>query len=204
MSKAQRKKTEHSPNDAVLPLTRERESQGHVERLMTRDGSRAATTMDEAGLPSRPYRVVNIVLSFERRGRISAEAADAGYRFKDDFDLGCLMELRAADYASPVVQGKRRADIGISALRSRDRVYAALKAVGGSTSLPGSCLWHVVGLDMSLREWALLMGVHDRRLSEEAASGVFLSAIDSLAAHYRNTDSTPRKASYYRVPEKTA
>jgi hypothetical protein len=40
-------------------------------------------------------------------------------------------------------------------LHARRRVHEALQAPGGISSPPGSCVWHVVGLQRSVREWAI-------------------------------------------------
>jgi hypothetical protein len=57
-----------------------------------------------------------------------------------------------------------------------------LKALGGVASPAGSCLWHVVGSAVTLKEWALHHGWNGRVLSPEAASGVLIGALGALQA----------------------
>ena len=68
---------------------------------------------------------------------------------------------------------------------AREHVWRALVAVGGPGSPAGSCLWHVVGWERSLKEWALEQGWNGRRVSQEAASGILIAALGILEAHYR-------------------
>ena len=63
-------------------------------------------------------------------------------------------------------------------------VWHAIRAVGGIASPAGSCLWHVVGWERSLKEWALEQGWSGRRVSQEAASGILIAALGALEAHF--------------------
>jgi hypothetical protein len=63
-------------------------------------------------------------------------------------------------------------------------VWRALTAVGGIASPAGSCLWHVLGCEWSVRQWAQREGWGGRRVSEEIASGVLVGALGVLQAHY--------------------
>jgi hypothetical protein len=40
-------------------------------------------------------------------------------------------------------------------LHGRRRVHEAMAALGGISSPAGSCVWHVVGSQRSVREWAM-------------------------------------------------
>jgi len=67
-------------------------------------------------------------------------------------------------------------DISFRDERARQRIYEAVQAVGHPG---GSCLWHVVGLEESLKHWATQL-----RLQPESASGVLIAALGTLEAHY--------------------
>ena len=67
---------------------------------------------------------------------------------------------------------------------SSDELIRAIRAVGGLGSPAGSCLWHVVGWEQSLKEWALGQGWNGRRVSQEAASGILIAALGALEAHF--------------------
>jgi hypothetical protein len=76
-------------------------------------------------------------------------------------------------------------DPGPGIERARREVWNAVLAVGGLSSPGGSCLWHVVGWEKSLKEWALEQGWSGRRVSQEAASGILIGALGTLEAHYQ-------------------
>jgi hypothetical protein len=46
---------------------------------------------------------------------------------------------------------------------------------------PGSCVWHVVGLQRSIREWAMRQGWGGRPVRVEQAQGIVVAA---LVAHF--------------------
>jgi hypothetical protein len=62
-------------------------------------------------------------------------------------------------------------------------VHAALQALGGINSPAGSCVWHVVGLQRSIREWATRRSWNGRPVRQEQAQGVLVAALGVLAAH---------------------
>jgi hypothetical protein len=49
-------------------------------------------------------------------------------------------------------------DVTEAQVDARRRLGKALDALGGLGSPAGSCVWHVVGLQRSIREWALRQG----------------------------------------------
>ncbi len=58
-------------------------------------------------------------------------------------------------------------------------VGKALAALGGA----GSCAWHVVGLQRSLREWALRQGRNDHPVRVEQAQEILVAALGMLVKH---------------------
>jgi hypothetical protein len=60
-----------------------------------------------------------------------------------------------------------------------------MAALGGISSPAGSCVWHVVGLQRSVREWALRQGWGGRPVREEQAQGILVAALGMLAAQRR-------------------
>jgi hypothetical protein len=59
-----------------------------------------------------------------------------------------------------------------------------MAALGGISSPAGSCVWHVVGLQRSIREWAIRQGWGGRPLHLQQAQGIALAALDLLARHF--------------------
>ena len=68
---------------------------------------------------------------------------------------------------------------------ARRRVGKALDALGGLGSPAGSCVWHVVGLQRSIREWAMRQGWGGRPVRVEQAQGILVAALGVLAGWYR-------------------
>jgi hypothetical protein len=165
-----------------MPTT-ERLDHGPVERL-------DRPIADDAGNSARPYRAVDTLATMERRGSITPAMRQAGEDFRTRFATAQLDPLRALDYSKPRDgAAARRQDGEQPGLRvegARDAVWRAILAVGGPGSPGGSCLWHVVGWERSLKEWAFEQGWSGRRVSQETASGILIAALGALDAHYRH------------------
>jgi hypothetical protein len=174
----------HAGGPTTLGPTPERLRHGPVERL-----ERAIS--DGAGHPARPYRAVDTLALMERRGSITAGMRQAGEDFRARFAIAQLDPLRALDPSHLRLGDKRvRADGAGPGRRieaARDAVWRAIQAVGGIASPAGSCLWHVLGWERSLKEWALEQGWSGRRVSQEAASGILVAALGALEAHSGTT-----------------
>jgi hypothetical protein len=67
---------------------------------------------------------------------------------------------------------------------SRRRQYPSLEALGGSSSAAGSCVWHVVGLQRSVRELGVRQGWGGRLVRPEQAQGMLIAALGMLAVHF--------------------
>ena len=148
---------------------------------------------DAAGRLSRPYRAVDTLAIMERRGSITAAMRQAGEDFRARFAVAQLDPLRATDFSHLRVHesGPQREDEG-PGLRieiARKSVWRAIQSVGGIGSPAGSCLWHVLGWERSLKEWALEQGWSGRRVSKEAAAGILVAALGALESHFVGKDS---------------
>ena len=166
-----------------LGPTPERRGHGPIERL-------TRTIGDSAGRPGRPYRVVDTLAAMERRGSITTGMRQAGEDFRARFKTAQLDPLKAFDVSRPMA-GRNTArpfseEPGLRIESAREVVWYAVLAVGGLGSAGGSCLWHVLGWERSLKEWALEQGWRGRRVSQEVASGIFIAALGALEAHLTN------------------
>ena len=175
-----RRQPERQPTtDIVSP---ERLRHGPVELV-------PAIIADADGRPARPYRAVDTLTIMERRGSITAGMRQAGEDFRRRFALAQLDPLRALDISRLSLGDKpsRRDEHapGLRAEAARVAVWRAIRAVGGIASPAGSCLWHVVGWERSLKEWAQEQGWAGRRVSQEAASGILIAALGALETHLR-------------------
>ncbi|HZU89545.1 MAG TPA: DUF6456 domain-containing protein [Stellaceae bacterium] len=166
------------PADAPTP---ERRHHGKIERF-------ERPIADEDCRPSRPYRAVDTLMLMQRRGSITAAMRQAAEDFRARFAAAQLDPLRALDWSrlrSGAHAPRRGADdAGLRTEAARRAVWRAIQAVGGIASPAGSCLWHVVGWEQSLKEWALSQGWQGRRVSQEAASGSLIAALGALEAHF--------------------
>lgn len=161
--------------------TNERHQRGPLEQL-------PRPIADETGRTGRPYRAVDTLATMERRGSITAGMRQAAEDFRFRFVTAQLDPLRALDYSRPRDAGTGRArgnrESGLRVESAREHVWRAVVAVGGPASPGGSCLWHVVGWERSLKEWALEQGWNGRRISQEAASGILVAALGTLETYY--------------------
>ena len=162
-------------------LTPERRQHGLIERT-------ERTIADASGHPSRPYRAVDTLMIMQRRGSITAGMRQAGEDFRARFTVAQLDPLRALDLSHLRLgdAGPRpdRDGPGLRIEAARRTVWRAIQAAGGIASPAGSCLWHVLGWERSLKEWALEQGWSGRRVSQEAASGILVAALGALEVHF--------------------
>jgi hypothetical protein len=139
---------------------------------------------DDEGRPSQPYRSIDILELLERRGVITSGMWMAGNRFRAIFHVAQLDPLKAADMARPVISGNRTPDILNKTKKARESIWSALLAVGGLHSAGGSCLWHVIGWERTLKEWALVQGWNGRKVSQDMARGILIATLGTLESHY--------------------
>ena len=176
-----RPKRSSTEENADLAPTRERRSHDPIERL-------EQTIGDGSGRPARPYRTVDTLAIMERRGSITPGMRQAGEDFRARFKTAQLDPLRAFDISRPMTgrdsNAAFREEPGSRIENAREAVWRAIVAVGGLGSAGGSCLWHVLGWERSLKEWALQQGWRGRRVSQEAAAGILIGALGALEAHF--------------------
>ena len=77
----------------------------------------------------------------------------------------------------------REPELNERQLHARRRVHEAMEALGGIGSPAGSCVWHIVGLQRSVREWAIRQGWGGRLIEQTEARGILVAALGVLAAH---------------------
>jgi Domain of unknown function (DUF6456) len=129
------------------------------------------------------HRTVDTLGKMLRAGTISPEMHDAAKDLQAAFIVANLDPLRALPILRVPGTG-REPDLNERQLDARRRVHKALEALGGISGPAGSCVWHVVGLQRSVREWALRQGWGGRPVRQEQAQGILVAALGVLAAHY--------------------
>jgi hypothetical protein len=125
-------------------------------------------------------RSVDTLRRMLRSGTVDQAMHDAAKDFQAAFIIANLDPLRALPILRVPGTG-REPELNLRQLHARDRVHKALEALGGLSSPAGSCVWHVVGLQRSVREWALRQGWGGRPVHQKQAQGILVAALGVLA-----------------------
>jgi hypothetical protein len=118
-----------------------------------------------------------------RAGTIDQAMHDAAKDFQASFIIAQLDPLRSLPVLRVPGAG-REPQLNERQLHARRRVHEAMRALGGISSPAGSCIWHVVGLQRSVREWAIRQGWGGRPVRQEQALGILVAALGMLAVHF--------------------
>jgi hypothetical protein len=129
------------------------------------------------------HRTVDTLGKMLRAGTIDQAMHDAGQDFQASFIVAQLDPVRAVPILRVPGTG-REPELNERQLHARRRVHKAMAALGGVSSPAGSCVWHVVGLQRSVREWALRQGWGGRPVRQEQAQGILVAALGMLAGHF--------------------
>ena len=172
------------------PKGRARAQRAKPEALRLPGGRTLETVRvtDPEGRPVTLVRTVDTLARMRKAGTITRAMHQAARDFQAHFTIAAH---DTTDTASIVrvrrLRGEKMTwndDLTVRQIAARDRVHDALDALGGMASPGGSCVWHVVGLQSSLREWALRQGWNGRPMQLNQATGVLLTALGILAVHY--------------------
>jgi hypothetical protein len=128
------------------------------------------------------HRTVDTLGKMLCAGTITPEMHAAALDFQANFIVANLDPMRALPILR-VAGGGREPELNERQLDARRRVHEAMQALGGIGSPAGSCVWHVVGLQRSVREWAIREGWGGRPVRQEQAQGILVAALGVLAAH---------------------
>jgi hypothetical protein len=115
-------------------------------------------------------------------GTITAEMHDAGAMFRRHFRAAALDTLRAMPLIR--IPGGTGESASERQVAGRARVGDAIAALGGFGSAGASCVWHVVGLECSITEWARRRGWAGKPVGHAQAQGMLVVALGVLAGHY--------------------
>ena len=137
---------------------------------------------DPDGRPVVHHRTVDTLNIMLRAGTISQGMHDAARDFQAQFTVARYDVIRCMSLMR--LPGGSPGDLTEAQVDARWRVGKALEALGGLGSPAGSCVWHVVGLQRSLREWALRQGWGGRPVRAEQAQGILVAALGILAGCY--------------------
>ena len=113
---------------------------------------------------------------------------DAAKDFQAAFIVANLDPLRAVPILRVPGTG-REPQLNERQFDARRRVHEAMQALGGIWSPAGCCVWHVVGLQRSVREWAIRRDWGGRPVRQEQAQGILVAALGMLAMSNRRSKS---------------
>ncbi len=143
---------------------------------------------DPEGRPVTLVRTVDTLARMRKAGTITRAMHQAARDFQAHFTIAAYNATATASIVRVRrLRGEKMTwndDLTVRQIAARDRIRDALAAVGGIASPGGSCVWHVVGLQMSLRAWAMQQGWNNRPVRPSEASGILISALGMLAVHY--------------------
>lgn len=139
-------------------------------------------TDPETGRTITRRRAEDLLGMMVRNRTIDPAMRDAGDAFHSVFRAAALDPLRPM----PLMRapGGGGATLTETAEAARHKVHRAIEALGGEDSAAGSCVWHVVGCGMSVREWATRQGWGGRSIGHTQAQGVLVAALGMLAGHF--------------------
>lgn len=137
----------------------------------------------ETGTPVAHRRAVDTLGAMLANGTITPAMHDAGAIFRAQFRAAALDALRAVPLVR--IPGGTGDPLTERQAAARAKVAAAMEALGGVHNAAGSCIWHVVGLECSVREWAMRQGWGGRSVPASQAQGMLVAALAVLAGHYR-------------------
>ncbi len=172
------KRTNRSP-------TKAREDLSAPSKWRLQHGDVGAPIRDadpETGTPVRHRRAVDTLGMMLSNGTITPEMHEAGCIFRTLFRSAALDGMSTSQLIR--LPGSTADQLSNRQLDARRRVFAAMDALGGEDTPAGSCVWFVVGLEMSVREWSARSGWSGRPVSQPIAGGILVAVLGLLAAHF--------------------
>ena len=158
--------------------------------------TRTVTEFDPNGIEVTHHRTVDTLGLMLRSRAINPAMHAAGRDFQAAFTIACFDSMPRVNLTlmarspSPAHDVYNLSDRQIAA---RERVARADDALGGHGSPAGSCVWHVVGMQTSVREWALRQGWGGRPVRQESAQGILVAALGVLAKYFSIRDVGARR-----------
>ena len=136
----------------------------------------------DTGSPVAHVRAVDTLGLMLANGNITPQMHEAGCIFRTLFRSAAIDSMSTSQLIR--LPGSTAGTMSNRQIDARRRVLAALDALGGHDSPAGSCAWFVVGLEMSVREWAARRGWSGRPVPQPIAGGILVAALGILAMHF--------------------
>lgn len=168
-------------------------------RLRKRKPTRSklqVTELDPNGIQVTHHRTVDTLGMMLESGAITSGMCSAGRDFQAAFTIACFDAMPRVNLMlmarSPSGAHDVR-DLTDNQVAARERVARALDVLGGHGSPAGSCVWHVIGMQTSIREWSICQGWGGRPVRQESAQGILVAALGVLVKHYGIRDGGRRR-----------
>ena len=139
-------------------------------------------TDPDTGAVVMHHRAVDTLGMMLSNGTITPEMHDAGATFRTLFRNAALDRMASSSLLR--ARGGAGDPISERNVDARTKVAAAIDILGGHDSAAGSCAWHVIGLECSVREWAMRQGWRGRPVAPAQAQGMLVATLSVLAAHF--------------------
>lgn len=136
----------------------------------------------ETGSPVQHRRAVDTLGLMLANGTVTPQMHEAGCIFRTLFRSAAMDSMSTSQLIR--LPGATADGISNRQLEARRRVANAIDALGGHDSPAGSCAWFVVGLEFSVREWAMRQGWAGRTVHGPVAQGILVGALGTLAMHF--------------------
>ncbi|PZW38710.1 hypothetical protein C8P66_1344 [Humitalea rosea] len=136
----------------------------------------------ETGVPVQHRRAVDTLGMMLANGNITPQMHEAGCIFRTLFRSAAIDSMSTSQLI--YLPGSTAGTMSNRQVDARRRVLAAMDALGGHDSPAGSCAWFVVGLEISVREWAARRGWSGRPVPQPIAGGMLVAALGILAMHF--------------------
>ncbi len=163
----------------------EREDLSKPSKWRLQHGDFSAPIRDadpETGSPVEHRRAVDTLGHMLANGTITPQMHEAGSIFRTLFRSAALDGIATSQLIR--LAGATNDDLPNRQIEARRRVANAIDALGGHDSPAGSCVWFVVGLEFSVREWAMRQGWAGRPVHGPVAQGILVGALGTLAMHF--------------------
>ena len=157
---------------------------------------RQVTEFDPNGIEVTHHRTVDTLGLMLDSGAITPGMLSAARDFQAAFTIACfdnMPRVNLTQIARSPSAAHHVGDYSDAKIAARERVARALDALGGHGSPAGSCVWHVVGMQTSVREWALRQGWGGRPVRQESAQGILVAALGVFVKHYGIRDLGERR-----------
>ncbi|MCZ8146474.1 MAG: hypothetical protein O9325_01305 [Roseomonas sp.] len=136
----------------------------------------------ETGSPVQHRRAVDTLGLMLANGTITPQMHEAGCMFRTLFRSAAIDSMSTSQLIR--LPGATADGISVRQIEARRRIANAIDALGGHDSPAGSCAWFVVGLEFSVREWAMRQGWAGRIVHSPVGQGILVGALGTLAMHF--------------------